>query len=146
MSKITVDIGMLAIAMESDDGEGEWYLDKVTGEIILFTDYENDEIREKRQQLEENPERFLHIEANASQDAFELMEEFVDSIANESVQKVLFRALNERKPFRRFKDELLNFPEVRQQWFAYKNASEEKIAREWLDANNIQFEEAIKHK
>lgn len=144
MSKITVDIGMLTIAMESNDGEGEWYLDKVTGEIILFTDYVNDEIREKRQQLEDDPERFLLVEANPSQDAFKLMEEFVESITNESIQKVLFRALSERKPFRRFKDELLNFPEVRQPWFAYKKDHEEKIAREWLEANDIQFEEATK--
>lgn len=48
------------MALESQAEFGEFFLDKESGEIILISDYADDDADTKRQELEEQPDRFLH--------------------------------------------------------------------------------------
>lgn len=63
------------------------------------------------------------------------------TVDNGDAQATLERALSGKKPFRRFKDELMRFPEIREQWFAYHKGRMTELAHEWLEENEVLFEE-----
>ena len=48
------------------------------------------------------------------------------------------QAINRDRPLRRFKDTLLDFPEVRQQWFDFQKQAEEQAARDWLESIGVE--------
>lgn len=56
----------------------------------------------------------------------------------------LERALGGRGPFRRFKDELYDHPEVQQQWYAFKDARLHRRAIEWLAEQGLVAEGAAR--
>lgn len=58
MTAIKVDIETLIIAMENQYESSEFFLDKESGEIILISDYTDDAADTKRQEVEEQPDRF----------------------------------------------------------------------------------------
>lgn len=131
-------VSRLIMALESQAECGEFFLDKNSGEIILISDYTDDDADAKRQQLDEEPDRFLYIQPIASHVGWGIMDDFVQSLKNRDAQEVLERALNGRKSFRSFKDELLRFPDIREQWFAHHTSRMTEIARDWLEDNSIE--------
>jgi len=46
-------------------------------------------------------------------------------------------ALNGRKPFRHFKDALLDYPELRDRWFAFEDTRLNRLAEAWCDEQGI---------
>ena len=68
------------------------------------------------------------------------MEDFAAQLTDKHIQDKLFMVLNQRKPFRRFKDTLLDYPKIREQWFKYHDKRMIEYIREWLDINNIDAE------
>lgn len=70
-------------------------------------------------------------------DGFRIMEEFVATLEEGEASRSLTRALRMRKPFRCFKDALLDFGDVRDQWFAFHNSWVEELARKFLKDEGI---------
>ena len=141
MAKIKVDLDMLFWAMESQSGEIDYYMDKQTGEILqvsseLFGDDE-DEIRDE---VEENPDRYIFIEPLLSNESFKIMEDFIDSVSDAEAADALYKALSRRSPFRNFKDTLCEFPEIRQDWFKFHNEALLERAKDWLSSEQIDAE------
>jgi hypothetical protein len=54
-----------------------------------------------------------------------------------SARNLLERAIAGRGAFRRFKDTLMEFPELRQAWFAFHDARMERRAIEWLAEHGL---------
>jgi hypothetical protein len=54
------------------------------------------------------------------------------------MRKKLEYALGGRKPFRRFKDALVENPKIREQWFKFEEAAMLRRAIEWLAELDIQ--------
>lgn len=134
-----VNIDDLIDALESRDGEPGWFLDLSTGEVVglfgdLVDDDENDALREA---LEEQPDRFVPIEPLVSHEAFRIMEAFVEALPDKEPAKRLSMALGQRPPFRRFKDELLAWPRLREQWFRFHHDRMREHAKKWLSSNGI---------
>ena len=123
---------ILALTSNAENWDEAWFLDKETGELWL----NNDSVDEVLDDLEDNP-RYLQIESMASHDAFQIMEDFVDELADSPEAEVLQAALNGRKPFRRFKDTLLDYPELRDRWFAFEEARLKRVAEAWCDEQGI---------
>lgn len=137
MSKLKISLDELIVALTTrfDAAEEAWYLDTETGELLLQTNGAED----LPDDLEDNP-RYLAIEAVEAHDAFEVMDDFVTLIADEVAVSRLHAALEGHKPFRRFKDVLLDFPEYRQAWFAFEHEAQKKMALEWCQDNDIEPE------
>lgn len=123
---------ILALTSNAEDWDEAWFLDKETGELWL----NNDGVDEVPDDLEDNP-RYLPIEAMASRDAFQIMEDFVDELGDSPEAEALQAALNGRKPFRRFKDALLDYPELRDSWFAFEETRLNRLAQEWCDEQGL---------
>jgi len=134
-----VNLNDLIMALESADGEPGWFLDLLTGEVVgLFGDLvDDDENDALRQAIEEQPDRFVPIEPLATHEAFRIMEAFVDALLDEEPAKRLSMALGQRHPFRRFKDELLAWPLLREQWFRFHHDRMREHAQDWLAGNGI---------
>ena len=88
--------------------------------------------------LDTDRDRFLPIEAVPSSVAYEIMCDFVDSLPESKIQLELGRALQQRRPFRRFKDVLLNYPVVQENWFRFHERAFMKIIQKWLDDHGAE--------
>jgi uncharacterized protein len=141
MRKLPVDLIKLTDALEYDDSLGlsEYWFDTVTG-AVLFVSTDLEEDKELRDRIEEDEVgRFVSIDPIGSHDGFRVMEDFVRTLPATPVRERLESALAGRKPFRRFKDSLVD-QEVRKQWFAFHDDAVRQYAIAWLEDLGIQPE------
>ncbi|MFO7447735.1 MAG: UPF0158 family protein [Ignavibacteriaceae bacterium] len=101
-----------------------------TKEIQTIIDWENsldfdEEIwKDVIDEIEGNAEKYVEFEKMSSNESFAVMEEFVETVDNEELQKKLELGLSLSKPFRNFKDIVDNFGgEYRKKWFEFKKNS-----------------------
>jgi len=141
MRKLPVDLDELANAFEHDDSLGlsEFWFDTVTG-AILFVSTDLEEDKELRDRIEEDGAgRFVRIDPIDSRDGFQVMEDFVRTLPATPLRERLESALAGRKPFRRFKDSLVD-EEIRKQWFAFHDDALRQYGISWLEGLGIQPE------
>ena len=142
--QITVDGTWLVDAMENHDSiaESSYYLDLETGETELIDheiltivesgdttsldrlpEWQKEQAFVAKAILVDDQNRYVPIPQLESRESFLFMKEFAEQlIPNQSkIADQLFNALNSNKPFRHFKDALENYPDVRDQWFAFKD-------------------------
>lgn len=132
-----VDLGMLAEALEDHSHSTEWWFDPANGESIP---------RSEGMSWEEygvdDPERLIWIEPGFSSESYADMEDFVGLVADPRARDLLARAIAGRGAFRRFKDTLYEFDDLRQVWFAFRDARGERRALAWLRAQGLIDEHA----
>jgi predicted nucleotidyltransferase len=133
----SVDLGDLANALEDHSFEHSWWLDPETGEIVLWSDY-------SREQGEPEPEvrGLIPIEPILSHEGYRDMEDFIALVRDPRARELLERAIEGRGAFRRFKDTLFEFPELREAWFRFHDARMKKRALEWLADGDVVDREA----
>ena len=140
MGKTKIDSNELVFALEWQSDETASYLDAETGQIVQVSDLFDDADEQLREQIEENPKRYRYIEPISSDEGFRIMARFVDSLPEGEAQKVLAKSLQRRSPFRNFKDDLYEFGDVQKQWYKFHNEQLVQMAKEWLEAEEIDAE------
>jgi hypothetical protein len=70
------------------------------------------------------------------------MAEFVAAVHHRRAADLLDRAITGRGAFRRFKDTLFEFPELRDQWFRFRAARSRRRALHWLAVEGMISHEA----
>lgn len=139
---LKVDLDELCSAMEDGSYEHNYYLDLKTGEILLISEYMDDEETEKlRDKIDDNPDRYEPIPRAEPHEGYEDMEDFITTVEDEHLAELLEVAINGKGAFRRFKDALLRYPEERERWFRFKDEQMQKRALEWLDDIGISLPE-----
>jgi Uncharacterised protein family (UPF0158) len=114
----------LALALEDHSREHTWWLDPDTGAV------------EPRFADPLDP-RMIGIEPLPPAVGYKDMEEFVGRVRDPRARALLSRAITGRGAFRRFKDALLDWPELRRAWFEFHDARGERRAIEWLLERNL---------
>ena len=134
-----LDLSDLCMALEDNSPEHSWWIDPNTGQTELWSEYTGDELG-----LGHPDDRDLvFVEPIGSRDAYGDMEDFVERVRDPRARELLSRAIEGRGAFRRFKDTLLEFPELREAWFAFHDARMQRRALEWLaDAGLVDAEAA----
>lgn len=133
-----VDLGMLAEALEDHSYSTEWWFDPAIGESIpksedmSWDEYDVDD-----------PERLIWIEPGFSSQGYADMEDFIALVADPRARDLLARAIAGRGAFRRFKDTLYEFDDLRQAWFAFRDARAERRALAWLRDQGLVDEHAV---
>lgn len=136
--RLNVDLDQLCSAMEDSSYQHEYYLDLKTGEIVLVSDWTDEEESERlRNRIDRNPDRYEQIPAVESHEAYQDMEDFIATVEDRHLAELLEVAINGGGAFRRFKDVLLRYPEERERWFRFKNERMEQRALEWLNEMGI---------
>jgi hypothetical protein len=124
-----VDLDLLATALEDHSSFGSsWWIDAGTGEVWMWSDdmapdpaWDPDERDDAR--------GILPLESRI---AYGDMADFVALVPDHDAADLLDRAITGRGAFRRFKDTLFEFPELRQRWFAFRDTRMRRRAIEFL--------------
>jgi predicted nucleotidyltransferase len=123
-----LDLSDLCMALEDNSPEHSWWIDPATGETELWSEYTGDELG-----LGHPDDRgLICVEPIGSREAYGDMEDFAGRVRDSRARDLLARAIEGRGAFRRFKDTLLEFPELREAWFKFHDARMQRRALEWL--------------
>ena len=125
---ITITQEQIKEMAESLDAGFKCYWNKTNGELLLLPDFSKfgdmdlDEEDEQINDFEENFFNYKEFIAMNSNESFEIMSDFTDTLDDSNkLKKLLINALNMKKPFSKFKNIIDNSGPVREQWFKFKN-------------------------
>jgi len=135
--KIDLQDFAMALTWRGSLYDSAHYLDTETGEVIFVSDGADEDMIPP--ELEDNP-RYPCIEAIESSQAFGIMEDFIETVEDAAMAGRLAAALERPKPFRRFKDTLLDDPALRDAWFAFELEAHRKIGTAWCAERGIEVE------
>lgn len=139
---LKIDLDELCFAMEDSSYEDNYYLDRKTGEILLISEYMDDEEIEKlRDKIDENPDRYERVPKAEPYEGYQDMEDFIATVEDKHLAELLEVAIDGKGAFRRFKDVLVRYPEERERWFRFKDERMEEKASEWLNDIGIRLVE-----
>ncbi len=142
---IPIVLDDLIYAIDDHCDFAHYYLDRETGEIIFQSEREfDDEFGDGAGATVLDPEdrcgdRFIPIEPMESRQGYRIMEDFIAVQPRGRATEDLTRAIAMRKPFRRFKDVIRNYPEVEKQWYEFNCDKMKAIAEEWLRFHAIEY-------
>lgn len=125
----SVDLSMLAEALEDHSDFGSWWIDPASGAIEERpSDLSGDDGEE------DSPfdRGFRRIEPLSSRESYADLREFTEHVRDRRARELLERAIAGRGAFRRFKDTLGEFPQLRPAWFAFHDTRMKRRAIEWL--------------
>lgn len=132
-----VDLDDVAHALDDHSDESSWWLDPRTGEARFLLPGVDDETADDLDEA-----GLICIDPIPSWEAYQDMEEFIAEVPDQRAGELLNRAIRGRGAFRRFKDTLLEFPELRERWFAFHNARMRRRAIRWLADEGVIDTEA----
>jgi Uncharacterised protein family (UPF0158) len=121
-----VDLADLAMALEDHSAEHSWWLDPSTGEVDPF--FSNSPAEGENGAAA----ALIPIRPLPTSVGYQDMEDFVSCVRDPRARDLLERAIAGRGAFRRFKDTLLGYPDLRRSWFVFHDARGERRAIEWL--------------
>lgn len=129
-----VDLEELAFALEDHSPmfEALWMFDPRTGQTQYYSRDAGD--FDDADDLDEN---LIPVEALPSAEGYQDMVDFIDLVPQRRPADLLARAIEGRGAFRRFKDTLLDYPELEGQWFAFGHARMRRHVVEWLADNDV---------
>lgn len=133
-----IDLSSLCSALEDNSADVTWWIDPRTGEVGAHVEGNDDEA------LDDLDERGLVvIEPIGSREAYGDLEAFTARVRDPRARELLERAIAGRGAFRRFKDTLFEFEDLRRAWFAFHDVRMERRAIGWLrDEGVIDDDEA----
>src|SRR5438128_1715459 len=130
MQPVSIDFAELAYAFGDQRiyAAHAWYLDRASGELVLFTN--------------ETPDgaRYLYVPPRPTRDVLADMRRFAESVERVddwTLRVRLLAALSAKGPLRRFKDALLDAPHVRDRWLAFEDAEMRAYCKCWLAAHGV---------
>ena len=119
-----IDLEELALALEDNSWESAWWIDPETGALEFCSQDDVVDAFELR--------GLIQVESVASREAYADMARFVDLVRSRRPRELLARAIQGRGAFRRFKDTLLEFPDLRAEWFSFHDRLLRRRGIEWL--------------
>jgi predicted nucleotidyltransferase len=127
-----IDLRSLATALEDHSYDTRWYLDPATGSVEMRSEYSEypGDPEQDEEALDELD--WIPIHPEDSREGYRDMEDFIARVREPRARDLLDRAISGRGAFRRFKDTLFEFPDVREAWFAFHDRRTQRRAVEWL--------------
>jgi hypothetical protein len=125
------DMEGLIEALTSSLDTIRYYYDSVTGEVVSLSDEFG------TGELEGPPERFTPIHSLSVSERYQIMEDFVETVSNQSLEDELNEALIEKGAFLKFEDVLKKYPTRYKQWQAFRSAKVMSRARAWLREHKL---------
>lgn len=136
-----VDLESLCEALEDHSDYTEWWFDPKTGKVEPWpSDLSADAGLEEKHPAEQD---WIRVEALPSHESYEDLVDFTDRVRDPRARDLLERAIAGRGAFRRFKDTLFEFPELREAWFRFHDARMERRALGWLADEGFVDEDVV---
>jgi len=117
------------------------FIHRDTHEVISFPkDYEDqlfdgeeDPWDDEKKKIKNAKRKYFEVQSMPSRFGFKVMEEFVHSINNNPTKNLLLKALEGRKPFANFKDQIDSLGNYREQWFKFRREKNIQWLQKQLD-------------
>jgi len=135
-----VDLALLCEALEDHSGYTEWWLDPETGAVEPWSS--DLSAVDEPEEVHPAERDWIFIEPLPSAESYEDLVDFTAQVRDPAARDLLERAIAGRGAFRRFKDTLFEFPELREAWFRFHDARAERRALRWLADEGLVDEEA----
>ncbi len=168
-----VSFSDLEDAFQNSSDEHSYWFDRQTGRVILLDDEVADALRDGEELAdlpdwqremaeemtpllralgelpgeevgEEESNRFVEIPQRDSSEAYEVMEDFVETATDSRLRDLLVAALRGKGAFRRFKEVLLGFPVERERWFAFEGGRRRKTIEAWAHEEGLEIDFELK--
>lgn len=140
--KVAVNWDDLEMAFTANAEEWTCYLDVRSGEVQMVPvgRMDDDDTGLSDEELDAGLEagHLIHVEPLGSRIEYRWMEEFAGTVGDARLRDRLEVALDGRGAFRRFKNVLLDAPDERERWFAFRDARLRTATREWLAEHGIE--------
>ncbi|MCO4273325.1 UPF0158 family protein [Pseudarthrobacter sp. HLT3-5] len=131
-----IDLEMLRLALDSpSDWDSRYWFDPRTGETSLWLRDSFDEAEESWEDLE--AAGAIVVEPIRPYEAYRDMELFIADVKDERAKDLLWRAIDGKGAFRRFRNTLAEFPELETRWFSFHDRAMRRRAIEWLAASGV---------
>ena len=128
-----------AIELASDEFN---YYNSETREIIMYADPmitgidQSDFLEDLEADIDN---KYIQLPTKFDVNDYDIMESFIWNIKDEKTQNELEEAIRGRGAFRRFKDKIQKF-DLEEQWFSYRDNAYKRIAIEWCENHNIEYQ------
>ncbi len=136
----TVFVEDVAEAFEETSTEWIQFLNTETGEFVSLPDSDYygpwDEETEKLAEKIDSSDVYVRLPSQRELREYDIMENFAEHVPNQRKAAILFRALEGRKPFRHFKDEINNLG-LDEAYYAFRFLSFCVMAVRWCRDNDI---------
>jgi hypothetical protein len=120
---------------------GDYYLLPKSGRVIFLSSDEMED--EGEEAVIPDDEEALPIDTIESRVQFRWMEEFIDTVHSIAAQNALRDALRHKRPFRNFKDALMEFPVLRKKWFQFEAQKVKTEAVDLLESLDFEILEIV---
>jgi hypothetical protein len=130
---LPVDLEELAELLEAGLGEEGGRIDLETGEVWHASTIEYFSEQEPAEAPDfEDPDRWLYVGPEGSQEGYRDMEDFIATVHNAGRADRLGIAIDGRGAFRRFKDTISRWPEEQERWYRFSDERRRGRARKFL--------------
>ncbi len=154
MFELQIDFFELEDAMtwNNDLSEDQRYLNIKTGEVYFFDeevvravedgteeellDWQLDEVEVVKEFLS-NQDDYIVIPKVESRESYRWMQEFIETLKDDSLADKLADSINRSRPFRRFKDTLIDHGSENEAWFEFYSRKVKEEASLWLRSRSI---------
>ena len=128
----SVDLDELCTALDDHTAGVTWWIEPATGILRShLADVGGPSVDDLRSA------GWRRIRPTESYESYRDMAEFVAAVHHRRAADLLDRAITGRGAFRRFKDTLFEFPELRDQWFRFRTARARRRALRWLATEGL---------
>lgn len=121
-----VDLSSLCEALEDHSYDHHWWFSPLTGE----SEFWSEDSGEDEEELEQKG--LILIEPIPSEESYRDLADFTSQVRDPRARDLLERAISGRGAFRRFKNTLFDFPQLREAWFKFHDGRVERRALRWL--------------
>ena len=138
-----IDLDELCHALEDHSGLSSWFIETSTGKLHLLSDgmWDGKDVHRDF----EPPDDCRRIDPIDSRESYGDLADFTAIVRDPKARDLLERAIAGRGAFRRFKDVLSEFPDLRATWFKFHDVRLERRTIEWLrDEGLISQDEAAR--
>ncbi|HEY8928383.1 MAG TPA: UPF0158 family protein [Mucilaginibacter sp.] len=126
-----LEMGMLCFYHKTD-GSLEVYPDELSN-----PGFDEEFWEEAMEKVEENPGDYIAFEPMRSSEAFRVMKDFADGIGHIPTKNKFNDVLSQKKPFANFDNMLGYYPDLRQEWFKYKEERYIQHVKDQLETANL---------
>jgi hypothetical protein len=153
---VIVSLKQIIDEMDTLSDKISGFLDRRTGEIIILTSEEfsaaedNDETNFdecpewqqemilKAREVIEDSDNYLPFPSKFDIHEYRIIEDFCYSVADITTRENLSHKIGGSGAFRRFKDAIREYG-IEEDWYRFRQEELEKIAIDWLEANQISY-------
>lgn len=125
-------IDEIASALEDHDYNIQWYFD--------FDEQRAIPLIEDCDSYPEEGHKVIRIEPLSSRIGYQIMEDFAESVTDQTDREKLYVALNQRHPFSSF-NHMLHYTAQREKWFEFKRQQMTAIVEDWMKENDIMYKD-----